>query len=157
MTTTKRPGWLIGLLIVASGYSACTPSLERRPITLADVAGQWKVRALAVDRDTVLTTYQLWTSADTGAWKLKFDNRPDTIRIRVLGVAGDSIMIQAGPYHSVLRQAMVTTRTTLRFRDGKLFGRSTARYDGTPPDSVRVRTEGTRVKIDSLLRNPERD
>lgn len=137
---------LIGMLTIVASNSACAPSLERRAITLADVAGHWKVRALALDSDTVLTTYQLWTSEDTGAWKIKFDNRPDTIRIRVLGVAGDSIMIQAGPYHSALREAMVTTRTTLRMRDGKLFGRSTARYEGSTPDSIRVRTEGVRAQ-----------
>ena len=142
----KLRSLLIGLLAIVASHSACAPSLAPRAITLGDVAGHWKVRALAVDRDTVLTTYELWTSTDKGAWKIKFDNRPDTIPIRVLGVAGDSIMIQAGPYHSALRETMVTTRTTLRLRDGKLFGRSTARYEGSPPDSIRVRTEGVRVK-----------
>ena len=138
----KLRSLLIALLGIVSSHSACTSS---RAITLADVAGHWKVRALAVDSDTVLTTYQLWTSADTGTWKIKFDSRPDTIPIRVLRVAGDSIMIQAGPYHSALRETMVTTRTTLRLRDGKLFGRSTARYESGTPDSIRVRTEGVRV------------
>ena len=149
----KLAGLIAGLMLIAA-----SPHAYAQNISLADVAGHWNVRALAADRDTVLTTYELWTSTDTSAWKLKFDNRPDTIRIRVLSVAGDSIMIQAGPYHSVLRNTSVTTRTTLRFRDGKLFGRSVARYEGQPPEAaLRVRTEGVRAAQDSLSRVPGRN
>lgn len=115
-------------------------------LSLRDVTGHWRVRALAADRDSVLTTYQLWTSEDPAQWRLKFDNRADTIAVRVVAVAGDSIRIQAGPYPSALRpDVTVTTRTTLRLVDGRLRGRSVARYSVPAADSIVVRTEGVRA------------
>lgn len=117
-------------------------------IALADVSGTWNVKVMPEGKDTVLTTYQLWASADTTAWKMKFDNRPDTIQVHVWSVAGDSIVTHVGPYKSALRKnAMVTTHSVIRIQDGKLAGKSVAHYAVSTPDSVvNVRTEGTRAQ-----------
>ena len=114
-------------------------------ISLADVAGTWNMRAMPEGSDSVLTTYQLWAANDT-VWRMKFDNRPDTLHVRVLAVEGDSVRVQVGPYSSALRKNVsVTTLSTYRLAGDKLVGRSVAHYSVSTPDSVRyIRTEGTR-------------
>jgi hypothetical protein len=117
-------------------------------ISLNDVKGTWDVRAMAADKDSVLTTYRLWASDDTSQWKMKFDNRPDTIKVNVIGIAGDSVMVQVGPYSSALRKNVkVFTQTIYRLEGDRLVGRSVAHYSVTTPDSVlHVRTEGRRAQ-----------
>jgi hypothetical protein len=114
-------------------------------ISLTDVAGTWNVRAMPETSDSVLVSYTLIADADS-TWSMKFTNRPDTVLVHVLAVAGDSIVLHAGPYPSALRRnVMITTHTVSRLQNGMLVGRSVARYTTTGPDSVLiVRTEGTR-------------
>ena len=54
-------------------------------------------------RDTTLVTYQLTATADTTGWNIVFANK-QTVPVRVSAVAGDSVVIDAGPYASVLRR-----------------------------------------------------
>lgn len=117
------------LLAALLGGCATTQPLSR-------FHGEWHIQALAEDRDTVLTTYRLWAGPDTSRWKIKFDNRPDTLPIHIAHVAGDSMVVQVGPYHIALRNASVTTRTVVRLVDGKWIGRSVARYAVSSADSV---------------------
>jgi hypothetical protein len=69
------------------------------------------------------------------------------VPVRVVAVAGDSIVTEAGPYESVLRKGVqVSTRNVSRLRDGKLVGRIEARYTAKGGDSVAYRSsEGTRA------------
>lgn len=115
------------------------------PQPLTRFQGEWHIQALSENTDSVLTTYRLWAPPDTSQWKIKFDNRDDTLPIHIAHVGGDSIVVQAGPYHSALRNASVTTRTVVRLIEGRWVGRSVARYAVTTADSVfRVRTVGVR-------------
>lgn len=138
------------LILLASCCAICVAACATAPphppaISLAAVAGVWTVYAMPEHGDSILTTYKLWMSADTSAWKIKFDYRPDTLKVRVLAVRGDSIMMQTGPYRSALRNASVTTRSVVHVAGGKLTGRSVAHYAVSTPDSLFiVRTEGTR-------------
>jgi hypothetical protein len=117
------------------------------PIALADVAGKWTVRVMPETGDSTLLTYEMVAGADTSGWSLHFPKRPP-YPIRVVGVAGDSIVIEAGPYESALRKGVqVKTHGVLRLKDGKLVGETTAHYKTTRPDSVlRLRAEGTRAQ-----------
>jgi hypothetical protein len=116
------------------------------PISLADVAGRWTVRAVPETGDTTAVVSQLNASADTAGWTMTLPNRPP-IATRVVLVSGDSIVTENGPYESVLRRGVqVRTRSVMRLRDGKLIGTTVARYSTTGPDSVlRLRTEATRT------------
>ncbi len=116
------------------------------PISLADVAGRWTVRAIPETGDTTAVVSQLNASADTSGWTMTLPNRPP-VATRVVLVSGDSIVTENGPYDSVLRKGVqVTTRSVMRLRDGKLIGNTVARYTTTGPDSVlRLRTEATRT------------
>jgi hypothetical protein len=115
-------------------------------ISLADVAGKWKVRATDEADGTVVES-ELTATADTSGWTVTFPNRKP-IPVRVIAVAGDSIVTEAGPYESVLRKGVqVTSRAVRRLQRGKLVGSSVSRYATSGPDSVaRYRMEGTRAQ-----------
>ena len=116
-----------------------------RPIALADVAGTWNMKAMNEARDTTLVTYTLTATADTSGWTIKFANRPAAIPAHVTA-HGASLVIDAGPYESVLRRGVqVTTHGTYRLENGNLVGTTIAHYTTSGPDSVRrIVTEGTR-------------
>ncbi len=116
-------------------------------IETADLAGTWAMQAMPEGSDSVVATYHLWASADPAAWRMKFDHQDDTLAVRVVEVAGDSIVTEVGPYASALRSGvMVTTRSSFRMEGDTLVGVSVARYDVTTADSVRrIRVAGTRV------------
>ena len=67
--------------------------------------------------------------------------------MRVVAVAGDSIVTEAGPFESVLRKGVkVSTNSVLRLQNGKLVGTTIAHYATSGADSVRnLRIEGTRA------------
>lgn len=127
-----------------SAAATATPA-QPAPISLSDVAGTWAVRGMNQAGDSTLVTYELKATADTTGWTITFPNRPP-VPVRVVSVAGDSIVIDAGPYESALRRGVrVTTHGSFRLQDGKIVGTTRARYDTKGADSVLiVRSEGTR-------------
>jgi hypothetical protein len=116
------------------------------PIALADIAGKWSVRTMAESGDSTLLTYELVASGDSSDWSLNFPKRKP-VPMRVVAVAGDSIVTEAGPFESALRKGIkVTTRSVSRLQGGKLVGTTIAHYATSGPDSVRnLRFEGTRA------------
>jgi hypothetical protein len=116
------------------------------PIALADIAGKWSVRSMTESGDSTLVTYELVASGDTSGWSLNFPKRKP-VPMRVVAVAGDSIVTEAGPFESVLRKGIkVTTQSVMRLKDGKLVGTTTAHYATSGADSVRnLRIEGSRA------------
>ena len=87
------------------------------------------------------------STADTSGWTITGPDRK-AIPVRVLAVAGDSVVTEAGPYGSfVLKGAQVTTRTVFRLEGDKLVGTTEARYKIGGRDSVAQRVnEGTRIR-----------
>jgi hypothetical protein len=116
------------------------------PIALTDVAGKWSVRSMTESGDSTLVTYELVATGDTSGWSLNFPKRKP-VPIRVVAVAGDSIVTEAGPFESVLRKGIqVTTNSIFRLQDGKLTGTTIAHYATSGADTVRnLRIEGTRA------------
>jgi hypothetical protein len=114
-------------------------------ITLSDVAGKWRVRSTDEAGGTPVES-ELTATSDTSGWTITFPNRKP-VPVRVIAVAGDSIVTEAGPYESVLRKGVqVKTRNVSRLHDGKLVGRVEARFITKGGDSVAYRvTEGTRA------------
>lgn len=115
------------------------------PISLTDVAGKYDVTGKNEAGDTTLVTYEFNATADTTGWTLTFPNRKP-IPQRVVSVAGDSIVLEAGPYASQIQKGVqVRTQTVYRLQNGKLVGRTVARYDTKGPDTLRiVMSEGVR-------------
>lgn len=129
---------------LGAGAPAPTPPTA---ISLANLAGTWAMRTMPEGKDTTLVTYSLVASADPAGWTLTFPNRKP-IPVRVVEVAGDSIVFEAGPYESVLRKGVqVTTHSVSRLQDGRLVGSTIAHYKTTGADSVlNLRSEGTRAQ-----------
>ncbi len=115
------------------------------PIALEDLAGKWSMRTMNESGDSTLLTYELVATADPSGWTFNFPKRPP-VPARVV-TDGDSLVMEAGPYESLLRKGVqVTTRSVSRLQDGKLIGATTAHYTTTGPDSVlHLRFEGTRA------------
>jgi len=114
-------------------------------LTAADVAGKWHMVVMGETSDSVLVEYDLTaTAADTG-WTILLPNRP-AMALRVM-FSGDSVVIDSGPYESVLRKGVqVTTHGVSRLQGGMLVGMTTAHYATKSGDSVvMLRNRGTRV------------
>lgn len=114
-------------------------------ISLADVAGKWTVQSMAEGSDSVLVTSELNATATTEGWTTVLPGR-DPISQHVV-VGGDSVVMHAGPFESVLRPGVqVTTEGSFRLVNGMLEGWTVAHYQGAGADSVlRMRTRGTRA------------
>ena len=123
-----------------------SPTPESRPaLSLADLAGKWKLRSTDEAGGNVVES-ELTATADSSDWTW---TRPDgkTVPMRVVAVGGDSLITEAGPYESALRKGVqVRSRMVLRLQEGKLVGTSEARYSLKGGDSVAQRpTQGTRA------------
>jgi hypothetical protein len=127
-----------------TAVAPATPE-SRAAISLADIAGNWRLRTMDEAGGNVVES-ELTATADTSGWAL---TRPDrkTVPVRVVAVGGDSIITEAGPYESALRKGVqVRARMVLRLQEGKLVGTTEARYTMSGGDSVAHRpTEGTRA------------
>jgi hypothetical protein len=115
-------------------------------ISLADMAGTWKVTTTDEDGGNVVET-QLVATADNSGWTMTGPKRKP-MPVRVVAVAGDSVVTEAGPYESFIRKGVqVTTRTVTRLQGDKMVGTLEARYALKGGDSVAQRKlEGTRVR-----------
>jgi hypothetical protein len=114
-------------------------------ISLADVAGVWTMQAFADTGNTALITYEMLATDSAEGWVVTFPDR-EPLPARLLPVEGDSMVIDVGPYESVLRQGvMVSTQSVFRLDDANLTGTFVARYETTQADSLlRGRQQGTR-------------
>jgi hypothetical protein len=130
----------------APAAAAETPAAPAS-LTLADLAGKWNMRTMPENSDSTLVSYEMVATGDTTGWVFHFAKRKP-VPVRVVAVGGDSIVLEAGPYESVLRKGVqVTTHSVSRLQDGKLVGATTAHYAKSGPDSVRqLRVEGTRAQ-----------
>ena len=138
-----------GAADTAAGDTAAPAAAPASPATLSlsALAGRWNVRTVPeTGPDTTTTTSVLNATADTTGWTQTFPNR-QPIPVRVVAVAGDSAVTEAGPFQSVRRRGVqVRTRTVWRLQGDRLVGTSVARYVTTGPDSVHpARSEGTRA------------
>jgi hypothetical protein len=103
------------------------------------------MRAMREGSDSVLTTYELSATADTAGWTMTLPGR-EPVPVRVVAVAGDSIVIEAGPYPSSLRPGVtVATRGVNRLQGDRMVGSTVARYSAGADSVVRIRTEGRRA------------
>lgn len=128
----------------ATEDTLATPA-ESAGISLADVAGTWVSTATAESGESV-PGFELVATAGESGWEMRFPDR-EPIPMRILEVAGDSIVAEAGPYSSILRPgAQVSTTSVYRLQGDRLVGRIVARYQTTEADSVVVlHSVGTRT------------
>ena len=118
---------------------------EPAPLTLDQVAGKWNVRILSAETgDSTLTSYVLDAKADTAGWTFQFPTGAP-LPMRIVSLAGDSLMTEAGPFDSRLQKGVkVHSAVTWRLRDGKLYGAVVSHYDTKPPTTRNLTAEGIR-------------
>ena len=148
---------LLGCALIAAGCSTkeappagdtAAPAAEAATpaeMSLANVAGTWNFRVMGMDNDSTLTTHVLTATADTTGWSFAQPNG-ESVAVRNVVAAGDSLTTAAGPFSSGVMQGrrVREIRNVYRMQDGKLVGTVTARYE-TGADSVRTfRLEGTK-------------
>lgn len=113
-------------------------------LRLSDVAGKWHVRTMAETSDSVLVEYDMTATSDTTGWMIMLPNRPP-MALRVMA-SGDSLVIESGPYESVLRKGVqVWTHGVSRLVGGELVGMTVAHYSKGADSVVTLRTRGSRV------------
>ena len=138
---------LVGCAKKESEPAADTTAAAPAPAMLmaADVAGKWHVVVMGETSDSVLTMYEMTATASDTGWKVMLPNRP-TMTPTVM-FSGDSVVVDMGPFESVLRKGVqVTTHGVSRLMGGELVGSTTAHYATKSGDSVVVlRSRGTRV------------
>ena len=116
-----------------------------RTLSLADIAGKWNVRANLESGDTTTTKLTLTVTTDAGCSILYPPNR-DPIPGRVIALAGDSLVMEWGPYLSARRAGLkAVSRDVYRLVDGRLVGYSLSHYLTAPETVIRLRLEGTRA------------
>jgi len=150
----RRFGLVLGLLALAACEKdvpkpADTPPAApaAAPINLASLAGMWTVKVMPATSDSVVTTYMLTATADTAGWTMTFpDRKPIPLHV---SVSGDTVMITAPQYESVLRKGvMVTTNSVLHLVGDTLMGATTAHYNVKTADSVvALRGKGTKMPM----------
>jgi hypothetical protein len=99
-------------------------------LKLKDVAGTWSFESTvknAAGNDTTVNS-ELVATATRKGWVTNLAGR-DAIPTRVVAVAGDSVVLSAGPYESILRAGQqVRLRETLHFKGDDASGTMVAHY-----------------------------
>ncbi len=81
----------------------------------------WAGKTLFGPKDSVVTPWVL-VSVDGKSWTLHFPNR-DPVPVRVLASGGDSIVMEFGPYSSIMRPGqMVTVRSVGHVKGNEMTG-----------------------------------
>lgn len=130
----------------AADSTAAAARAMPAPLALADIAGRWTISAVRQGSSISYVTYDMIVTGDTSGWTVVFPDRP-AMPARVLALAGDSFVVEIGPYRSVVRpDVKVVARTVGRLVNGRLTGRFAAHYRVSAPDSLVIgRFEGTRA------------
>ena len=90
-------------------------------------------------------SYSVTATDNEMGWAITFPER-EPLEIRILAVEGDSIIGEAGPFESLIREGvMVSTRTVMRLEDGMLVGTFLATYQTDPVETMAGTFEGTRA------------
>jgi hypothetical protein len=129
----------------ATAAAAPAPAPAPAPaLSLASLAGKWTQVAKAEGTDSVLVTGELNATADASGWTMSLPGRPN-IPLTVKA-DGDSVIVDAGPFESVLRKGVqVTNHGVYRMQGDKLVGKTIAHYSVKTADSVRrIDSEFTR-------------
>ena len=130
----------------AETAAAVAPPPAPAALTLDQVAGTWNMNVKNQAGDSTLLTIVVTATPDGNGWSIKYPDRKDPVPARAVA-AGDSIVVDAGPYSSPIRKNVQTTIQGIwRLQGDSLGGPVTAHYNVKTADSVRVfRAMGTRA------------
>lgn len=142
---------ILGLALI----TACAPREEAAPdtaaagVSLADFAGTWDGTVTPPGSDSVVANIEMLATSTPDGWSFTVVNATNpamssTSPARVVAFEGDSLILEAGPFESILRAGQqVSTRSVYRLRDGMMVGVVRAIYAATD-DTVMLSSEATR-------------
>lgn len=95
---------------------------------LADIAGTWDSKTLG-PKDSVLATTVLSYTADGKGWTMAFPTG-DPVALRFVSSGGDSVITEAGPFASRVRQGQTVTllHSVSHYKGNEMWGTSHAQY-----------------------------
>ena len=107
---------------------------EPRDVTIADFVGTWEGTVMTQDSDAAVAHIELLASPREDGWSFTVVSvanpaRSTTSPSRVISYGGDSVIVEAGPFASVLREGeTVSTHSVYRLRGDRLEGTIHASY-----------------------------
>lgn len=111
-------------------------------LKLSDIAGTWDSKTLG-PKDSVIATTVLTNTADGKGWTMTFPTG-DPVAVRVVSSAGDSVVTEAGPFASRVRQGQTVTlvRMVSHYKGSEMWGTATAQYSNG--ETLTFKIAGTR-------------
>lgn len=131
---------LLSIALLANSAGRSIAQNSAGAVRLAQVAGVWDYRAVVGARSNVLVSSVLTATASEEGWTIQHASDP-VIPLRVVSVAADSIVLEAGPYPSTLRSGQTVERNhiVLHYDGGDTMkGAFEARYASGDVVSGRV-------------------
>jgi hypothetical protein len=128
----------------ADTAAAAAPAPPPAPaITAADLAGKWDLKTMPMDKDTVIATSELTATGTMDGWTMKMAGNAQPIPVKVVAIAGDSVVMETGQYNSVTRKGQkVSIHTISHLNNGQLTGVVHAKWANG--DTATLRTTGTK-------------
>jgi len=113
------------------------------PSIPSGAVGVWENKTMVGPKDSVVASNTTTIGAD-GKVTVQFPGRP-LLTAKVLAAGGDSVVMEIGPYESVVKKGLkVTTKTVSHYKGNAASGMFEAKYaDGT---SLKGKVAGTKKK-----------
>lgn len=118
-------------------------------VTLADFAGTWEGPVRPQGSDSVVANVEMLATSSNDGWSFTVVNaanpaQASTAPARVVAFEGDSVVLEAGPFPSILRAGeQVSTRSVYRLQGGRMVGVVQATYPASG-ETVTLNSEATR-------------
>jgi predicted lipoprotein len=123
--------------------AAAAPPPPPPAITAADLAGTWELKTMPMDKDSVVATSELTATGTMDGWTMKMAGNPQPVPVKVVAIAGDSVVLETGQYNSMLRKGQkVSIHSISHLQSGQLTGVVHAKWANG--DTVTLRTTGTK-------------
>jgi hypothetical protein len=131
------------LLLSAAALAGSAIAVHAQAITQSDVAGAWSGKTVVTPKDTVSFVLTIPAAGKAGTLKLR---NGEPIPTRLVTVAGDSVVADAGPFPSVLKpgETVSMVRMIGHFKGTTMTGTVMARY--ASGQIIRGKSDATRQK-----------
>jgi hypothetical protein len=126
----RRVSPLVLALVLASATAGAQAPAGKAPAVQipAGVAGNWEGKTMIGPKDSVITTFVMTATSSASGWTMKLATRPQ-LPARIIAAGGDSVVVEIGPYESILRKGQqATTRTTGHYKGDMMTGTFEAKY-----------------------------
>ena len=98
---------------------------------------------MPMDKDTVVASSELMATGTMDGWTMKMAGNPQPVPVKVVAIAGDSVVMETGQYNSVLRKGQkVSIHTISHLKNGQLTGVVHAKWANG--DTATLRSTGTK-------------